>query len=499
MSVKQERKTKKEFIKGHSFPKKKGKKSLNLAKKEKADIDVQNQNIGKKWEVKNPVLTNVKSSSISKSKDTNELENDKHKKLKDRKKFKRMKALKNRQKKLEKPDSQTANSIVVDNVKKTGSTHKDKLKWKNKKLKEKTVKQKDGSKNKGEGLSRLSSPSIASDKVPKTVGKKKLKRLKWKQKQMAKKLARKGLVNTQEHKQVNTDSTEKVELPKTAEGATANWKKLQETMSTQRGEKRKRKIPDHRLRNPKYMKKEDLQGESQTHEKDDSDAEPEIWFDDVDEMLLDKTPVSLKQTVATEGDNGEMKEENPLVKPGAFKGVTKVVCMDCEMVGVGDGSENMLARVSIVNQYGEPVYDKFVKPKEEVVDYRTFVSGVRPQDLVNAEDFEQVQKDVADILNGKILVGHAIKNDLKVLYLSHPRKRIRDTSQYKPFRQLSGGRTPSLKKLSEKVLAVKVQEGEHNSIQDAQATMRLYTMYRKQWENDITNKKKEKKMKKGKT
>ena len=61
--------------------------------------------------------------------------------------------------------------------------------------------------------------------------------------------------------------------------------------------------------------------------------------------------------------------------------VTKIVCMDCEMVGVGDGSENMLARVSIVNQYGEPVYDKFVKPKEEVIDYRTFVSGVRPQDL----------------------------------------------------------------------------------------------------------------------
>lgn len=58
------------------------------------------------------------------------------------------------------------------------------------------------------------------------------------------------------------------------------------------------------------------------------------------------------------------------------------------MVGVGDGSENMLARVSIVNQYGEPIYDKFVKPKEEVIDYRTFVSGVRPQDLEDGSCFD---------------------------------------------------------------------------------------------------------------
>ena len=29
------------------------------------------------------------------------------------------------------------------------------------------------------------------------------------------------------------------------------------------------------------------------------------------------------------------------------------------------------------------------------------------------------------------------------------------------------------------------QEGEHSSIQDAQAAMRLYTMFKKQWEADL--------------
>lgn len=54
------------------------------------------------------------------------------------------------------------------------------------------------------------------------------------------------------------------------------------------------------------------------------------------------------------------------------------------MVGVGmDGKDSILARVSIVNHFGKVLYDKYVKPTEEVVDYRTPVSGIRPADLVN--------------------------------------------------------------------------------------------------------------------
>ena len=63
--------------------------------------------------------------------------------------------------------------------------------------------------------------------------------------------------------------------------------------------------------------------------------------------------------------------------------ITKRLGIDCEMVGVGiDGKDSMLARVSIVNSFGEAVYDKFVAPMQKVVDYRTEVSGIRPEDLV---------------------------------------------------------------------------------------------------------------------
>lgn len=52
------------------------------------------------------------------------------------------------------------------------------------------------------------------------------------------------------------------------------------------------------------------------------------------------------------------------------------------MVGVGPkGEESIVARVSLVNQYGKCVYDKYVKPTEPVTDYRTAVSGIRPEKL----------------------------------------------------------------------------------------------------------------------
>lgn len=170
------------------------------------------------------------------------------------------------------------------------------------------------------------------------------------------------------------------------------------------------------------------------------------------------------------------------------KEITKVIAIDCEMVGIDSGKDNMLARVSLVNTHGNCIYDKYVLPSEPVVDYRTNVSGIRPKDLHNGEPFETVQKEVAEILRGRILVGHALKNDLKVLFLSHPRWSVRDTSRYKPFRKFTNGRTPSLRKLAEDVLGVKIQQGEHDSVIDAKTAMQLYLMYRKEWEKSLHSK-----------
>lgn len=85
------------------------------------------------------------------------------------------------------------------------------------------------------------------------------------------------------------------------------------------------------------------------------------------------------------------------------------------MVGLGHlGSESALARVSLVNYHGHVIYDTFVQPRERVTDWRTWVSGVRESDIANAPAFDEVQKKVADLVDGRVLIGHAIENDTKV-------------------------------------------------------------------------------------
>ncbi|NWS45768.1 REXO4 exonuclease, partial [Probosciger aterrimus] len=224
--------------------------------------------------------------------------------------------------------------------------------------------------------------------------------------------------------------------------------------------------------------------------------EAEIWFDDVDPKDIEaaighEAAKIARRNLGLETGQSSQSVEQVLVKEDAFEGLTRAVAMDCEMVGAGPkGEDSIVARVSIVNQFGKCVYDKYVKPTEEVTDYRTAVSGIRPENINTGEDFKTVQKEVADILKGRILVGHALRNDLKVLFLDHPQKKIRDTQRYKPFRQRVGVKNgrPSLKLLCEKLLNVQVQTSEHCSVQDAQAAMRLYTLEKKKWEAAIKNK-----------
>ncbi|KAM4695687.1 RNA exonuclease 4 isoform 1-T2 [Rhinophrynus dorsalis] len=249
--------------------------------------------------------------------------------------------------------------------------------------------------------------------------------------------------------------------------------------------KRKWKIPMEEADTSKVLD----QKKKPTEEANPDPPKIDIWFDDVDPDDIEAAMGHEAAQVARKMQGLPEKTfnvEKVLVKEKAFEGLTRTVAMDCEMVGVGlDGEESILARVSIVNQFGKCVYDKYVKPTERVTDYRTAVSGIRPKDIKNGEHFKVVQKEVSEILKGRILVGHALHNDLKILFLDHPKKAIRDTQRYKPFKQHVKSGRPSLKLLCEKILNVKVQSGEHCSIQDAQAAMRLYTMEKKQWEAAI--------------
>ncbi|KAJ0396776.1 hypothetical protein ATCC90586_008016 [Pythium insidiosum] len=173
---------------------------------------------------------------------------------------------------------------------------------------------------------------------------------------------------------------------------------------------------------------------------------------------------------------------------------SKIIAMDCEMVGVGlSGRQSVLARCSIVDFDGNVLYDKTVRPVEKVTDFRTHVSGIRARTLKNAIPFQQCLKEVGKLFKDKIIVGHALKNDFKALMFTPPKHLIRDTAKYRPYmrRKMNGTKLypKSLKVLAEEVLHKEIQTGEHDSVEDARAALELYKREQYAWEKYLrTNK-----------
>lgn len=210
-------------------------------------------------------------------------------------------------------------------------------------------------------------------------------------------------------------------------------------------------------------------------------AENPIWFD-VDDQSLRLSEEQKKHAQKTGPTS--VCDLFPDSHASHKDDAVKYVALDCEMVGIGpDGVDSMLARVSIVNFHGQPLLDTFVKPVSKVTDYRFAITGIRPEDLTDAPSFNTVQKQVWDLIQGKILVGHALKNDFKSLLLEHPRRMIRDTSKYRPFRKIAKGKSPSLRRLAKEFLGIEIQSGHHNSVEDARVAMLLYRRQKAAWEN----------------
>ena len=75
-----------------------------------------------------------------------------------------------------------------------------------------------------------------------------------------------------------------------------------------------------------------------------------------------------------------------------------------------------------------------------------------------------MQKQVADLLKDRILVGHAVTNDLKALLLKHPRPQTRDTQFYAGKYKVVKSKYIALRNLVKQELDLQIQEGEHSSV-----------------------------------
>ena len=69
--------------------------------------------------------------------------------------------------------------------------------------------------------------------------------------------------------------------------------------------------------------------------------------------------------------------------------------MDCERILTKKGDR--LARISIVNFYGNVVFDTLVKPWAKVTDYREWITGIKADDLKHAPSYPKIAPIVSKI------------------------------------------------------------------------------------------------------
>lgn len=168
------------------------------------------------------------------------------------------------------------------------------------------------------------------------------------------------------------------------------------------------------------------------------------------------------------------------------------VSLSCLCVGVGPGgTTSMLARVAIVSWFGTVQFEAFVSPGTHVVtDYRTSITGITEQDLSSPEalPFNTVQQRVAELIKGKVLIGHCLWNDLSVLGIPHPAVDTRDVALYMPFRNsLKVQQMIGLPTLMWSLMSREIQQaGEPiHPVENARAAMDLYRSYNGPWESAI--------------
>ena len=234
-----------------------------------------------------------------------------------------------------------------------------------------------------------------------------------------------------------------------------------------------------------------LEGQQEQEREQDTSIEPPRKRKKTYPRINDLLQKQKEEELQRKEEENRRKEEERV--PEEVK--QRYVALDCEMVGIGtDGKQSALARVSLTDWHGEVVLDTFVQVPSKVTDFRTFVSGVKPKDISTrtAMDVVECRKRVAELLRDKILVGHALKNDLHALLLNHPKHNIRDTAKYRPFQRASGRnggkwRPRKLKDLVKEHLdrTIQVAGESHDSTEDARATMDLFKRVRTSWEKEL--------------
>ena len=165
----------------------------------------------------------------------------------------------------------------------------------------------------------------------------------------------------------------------------------------------------------------------------------------------------------------ELRSISEFLKTSVIEGNENVLALDCEMAYTSEGFE--MVRLTIVDFFTSRVlFDSIVRPFGEVVDLNSQFSGIHEIDPLYSLSYDECMETVLsrDLINrNSILIGHGLENDLNVMRIIHDK--VIDTA----ILYSKGRLKTSLKNLAFEVLSTRIQEGEHDSSQDAIATMNV--------------------------
>ena len=124
-----------------------------------------------------------------------------------------------------------------------------------------------------------------------------------------------------------------------------------------------------------------------------------------------------------------------------------------------------------MDQDEKVVLNTRLRPKGNITDYLTHITGVKKGDLdIEKETLESLKPKILEIIHNRILVGHDLANDLKCLGVPH--KNVIDTVALLPHNQGLPLKN-KLKDLSLKYLNLPIQMDNHCPVEDAVAALRL--------------------------
>jgi len=250
---------------------------------------------------------------------------------------------------------------------------------------------------------------------------------------------------------------------------------------------------------PKIEKMETRTSPAAKTSSESSSSSPPEWYDDL--VLPKNTETGRKWMKAVQKSreheryknafdfvrHKELEKEKGIpsdwIKAKPFgpwcKSNPQAIAIDCEMCETQDplsGAKNpkALCRISVVNAENpeEVLLDTLVKPSWPVIDYRSWINGIKKEHLDRVEfTLRHAQAFMMALCSEEtVIVGHAVQNDLAALNMEH---HCNADSSFLYFAKGTTTSQVSLKDLVQNIFQKPMPET-HDSVNDARKALECY-------------------------